>query len=62
MPKNNKHNNKNIQYIRLLAEVYAVILPDQIHELSVSMDLPEEEVLKLFKSADEDFTEIKNKL
>ena len=54
-------NDDSIQFPRLLAEVYAIVMftDDQLDELSESMDLPRERLYELFERAETKWEAIK---
>jgi hypothetical protein len=52
-------DDNEVQFTRLLAEVYGVITPEQIGDLARSMDLSEKDVRVLFARAEILFERIK---
>ena len=56
-------DNDNVQFTRLLAEVFmAGVTPQQLNDLSASMDLSKAEILEIFCRAQAAFDKLKAKL
>jgi rRNA maturation protein Nop10 len=54
-------NNEMVQFPRLLAEIYAVIDPDDVERMVESMDLPVTQIRELFDRADRRWEGIKER-
>lgn len=59
---NEKWNDNNIQFTRLLAEIHATQNDLDLRALAVSMDLSVDEILQLFQRAEIAWEEIKKSL